>query len=117
VSARTEAKSLIPEGDVAVGHGSDTDAPVVGERTDRAFWINCNLICDSCQNLTRGVGMVTASRERHVCERSSARRLAELLSTLPSARRGAGTEASDGQSDVISVIQLNLAPSDAYNDF
>lgn len=62
VSARTEAKSPIPEGDVAVGHGSDTDAPLMGERTDRALSVNCNVIRDSRRNLMRGVGMAYASR-------------------------------------------------------
>jgi hypothetical protein len=53
VSAGTEAEGPIPKDDVAVGHGSDTDVPLFGERIDRVLTINCNVIRDSCRNLAR----------------------------------------------------------------
>jgi hypothetical protein len=116
VSAGTEAKGPIPEGDVAIGHGSDADAPLIGKRTDRALRVSCNVICDSGRNLTRGVGMSTASRARHVGAQQCMS-VGRSLSTLPSSRRGAGTEPAEGQSDVMRVIQLKSVSSDAYNDF
>jgi hypothetical protein len=117
VPAGTEAKGPIPEGDVLVGHGSDVDASLLGERADRALRDNRNVIRDSRWNLTRGDERISARRERHARQHGRARRLTGWSSTLPLVQRGTRRSASEDQSHVMRVIQLNSVPSDGLMIF